>query len=492
MSFALVILCGILARELLKWHFKYWEREHVPGPKPSLLVGNLGPLLTMKKHLATVCDEWYNAYKDQPFIGYFKVFKPAVFVRDPDIIKDILVKDQSSFSANDFKVNTKLDPLLAHNPFVVDGERWKKSRQLLTPIFTSSKMKTLFPMMERVGKQFVDFIERQGGQNLEAKSISAAFTTQNVAACAFSLDAECFENPKCEWRIMGKKIFQPSIINGITFTITLFVPLVAKIIPMRLVPKEVDAWMRKMVSGLLQERRTKNVVREDQLQSLLNLKKADLTEEIIAGHALAFFTEGFETSSTTLAFLIFNLAENPEVQERLFEEIKQGLADNGNVLSYDVIQKFEYMDWCLQESLRMNPPVAAMQKLATKRYLLKREVNGKMTGTVIPEGTTVLIPLMAIQNDPKYYPEPEKFRPERFSQEEKNERPASVYFPFGDGPRMCMGMRFAQAQIKVALSLLIQNFRIRVSPKHKSPWQLDNRTFLIQARDGLMVSVERR
>ncbi|XP_065088005.1 probable cytochrome P450 6g2 [Ochlerotatus camptorhynchus] len=490
LAFFLVLGAGLAVRELIKYHFKHWQRENVPGPKPSLIFGNIASNIFMTQHIGEVCDEWYNKFSNAPFVGYFKIFKPSVMIRDPEMIKNVLVKDQACFSANDFAFDEKVDPLLAHNPFMVDGERWKKARQLLTPIFTGSKMKQLFPIMDQVSSTFVDFVGGQCGRELEAKTISAAYTTQNVAGCAFSLDADCFENPNSEWRVMGKKIFQPTFLASIKFMLTMFVPAVTKVIPVPFLPKEVDVWIRKMVAKLLEERRTNKVERDDQLQSLLK-SKTELTEEMIAGHALAFFSEGFETSSTAMSFALLRLAENPDVQDKLFQEIQSTLSENENTITYDLVQRLDYLDWVLQESLRMTPPLAAMQKLCTKTYMLKHLVDGKEVGTLIPEGTTILLPLLAIHMDPKYYPEPKKFRPERFSPEEKAERTLPVYYPFGEGPRMCLGMRFAQVQIKVALLKLVQNFRVRVAPNHK-PWQFNRKTFLTEAKDGLLVVFERR
>ncbi|XP_058831070.1 probable cytochrome P450 6a13 [Topomyia yanbarensis] len=489
-AFVLLVAAGVLVWLWLRYHFKHWQRESVPGPKPSLLFGNLTSSLFMKKHIAEVADEWYNEFYNEPFIGYYKIFKPSVLIRDPELIKTVLGKDQSCFSANDFAFNEKTDPLLAHNPFLVEGERWRKARQLLTPLYTGAKMKQLFPVMNQVCDQFVEYIGRQQGKDLEAKSISAAYTTQNVAGCAFSLDAECFENPNSEWRVMGKKVFQPSFLAGVQMILTLFVPVVGQYIPVRFVPTEVDAWFRNLISKLLEERKVKKPEREDQLQALLN-SKTDLTVEQIAGHALAFFTEGFETSSTGLSFALYHLANNPDVQDKLYREIDSSLTENANILSYDVLQKMDYLDWVLQESLRMTPPAAVMQKLCTKNYVLKRKVDGKDIGNMIPEGTTILIPIMAVHMDPKYYPEPKKFRPERFSPEEKSERTQFVHFPFSEGPRMCLGMRFAQTQIKLALLRLVQNYKIRISSNHK-PFQLDRRAFLVQAKDGLVLNFEKR
>lgn len=200
----------------------------------------------------------------------------------------------------------------------------------------------------------------------------------------------------------------------------------------------------------------------------------------------------------TILFNFFNvsintqLAANPGVQQKLYEEIKAAMEANNDTLSYDVMQQIDYLDWTLQESLRINPPLASMTKLCTKNYSLKREINGQLVGTWIKAGTPVLIPMLAIHMDAKYYPEPQKFRPERFCPEEKAARGSQmVYFPFGEGPRMCMGMRFAQTQVKVALLQLVLNFRMTVSPNHK-PFALDTRTLLVQAKDGLTVRFERR
>ncbi|EAT43558.1 AAEL005006-PA [Aedes aegypti] len=490
-AFFLVIVAGLLVRELIKYHFRHWERCNVPGPKPSLIFGNIASNIFLRQHFAEMIDGWYNKFPNAPFIGFYKIFKPSVMIRDPEMIKNVLVRDQACFSANDFAFDEKLDPLLAHNPFMVSGERWKKSRQLLTPIFTGSKMKQLFPIMDEISSQFVDFVGRQCGREVEAKSISAAYTTQNVAGCAFSLDADCFNNPNSEWRVMGKKIFQPTLLAGIKFMLMLFVPSVTWFIPVPFLPKEVDRWMRKLVSTLLQERKNKQPERDDQLQSLLKTKSAELTEEQIAGHSLAFFSEGFETSSTTMGFAILHLAENPDVQEKLFQEIQNTLGKNDIPLTFDLVQKIEYLDWVLQESLRITPPAAGLQKLCTQNYCLKYKVDGKEVGTWIMPGTTVLIPIVAVHMDPKYYPEPEKFRPERFSPEEKAKRTDPVYYPFGEGPRMCLGMRFAQIQIKMALLKLVQQFRVRTSPNYK-PWQYNRNTFLTEAKDGLQVVFERR
>ncbi|EDS45901.1 cytochrome P450 6B3 [Culex quinquefasciatus] len=489
----LVTVAGFACRALLNLHFQHWRRRNVPGPEPSVLTGNLGPTFSQTKHLAELCDEWYHEYPGEPFVGFYKVFTPGVMIRAPDLVKAVLVRDYASFSANDFPVDAEADPLLIYNPFVVDGDRWRKSRQLLSPLYTASRMRQLFPAMERICDQLVEYVGGHVGRDLEAKAVSATFTTQNVARCAFSVDADCFRNPDSEWRVMGRKVFQPSLLAGIKYMLVLFLPFLTNVLSVSITPKEVNEWMINLVSGLLKERKNSKKETEDQLQTLLNTKsKIELNEELIAGQALSFFTEGFETSSAALGFLIYSLAANPHVQDKLYDEIEQALKSYDNTVSYAMVQKLDYLDWTLQESLRIKPPLGVMQKQATKDYILKREINGQLEGIWIRAGTPVLIPLLSIQNDPSYFPNPDEFRPERFDPREKTTDPGRmVYFPLGEGPRMCVGMRFAQTQIKLALVRLMLNFRIVVSPNHK-PFRMDAGKFPVESRDGLLVRFEKR
>jgi len=175
----------------LKWNYSYWKRLNVPGPEPSFIVGNLGATFTMKKHFGDVVDEWYDKFSNMPYIGYFKAFTPAIMVRDPDLIKDILIKDFPSFSENDFGFDEKEDPLLSSNPFILKDEKWRSARSILAPLFTANKVKifliqyltlflnychfqvkTLFPLMYSAGEKLKQYIRKQGSmKDIEAKDV---------------------------------------------------------------------------------------------------------------------------------------------------------------------------------------------------------------------------------------------------------------------------------------------------------------------------------
>uniref|UniRef100_A0A182WFU6 Cytochrome P450 n=1 Tax=Anopheles minimus TaxID=112268 RepID=A0A182WFU6_9DIPT len=492
---AVSALAGLLYW-LVKHNYKFWEIDGVPFPKPSLLTGNLGPSLMLKKHICELASDWYNAYPDKPFVGYFKIFTPAIMVRDPVLVKNILTRDFDCFANNDFLLDVTHDSLLANDPFMVAGERWKRSRSLLTPSFTGAKIKQLFPVMQSVTDAFVAFIGRHVAQELEAKEVAARFTTQNVVACTFSIDADCFTEKESEFRRMGRRVFETSPIAMAKTMMAVFLPTIANWIPVPFLLKDVDEWIRSLVANLIIQRSaTTQELQEDLLQSFLkNKDKNNITQTEITAQALTIFLESFETSSVVLGFALYRLAKNPEVQEKLYDEVRKHIAANDGKLDFDVMQQLDYLDWTMLETLRMHPPGATMHKVCTKKYIMRkgfRDEYGHDMSIYVREGTPILIPVLAIHMDPKYYPEPQKFDPERFSPERKTVHEGAIFLPFGEGPRMCLGMRFAQTQVKLALAKLILNYRVTVGPTDK-PFAVDSRSFVYQARDGLRIVFEKR
>lgn len=224
----------------------------------------------------------------------------------------------------------------------------------------------------------------------------------------------------------------------------------------------------------------------------MNLKiSSGFNETEVTGHALSFFTEGYETSSTLLSFAMYELARNPDIQERLYDEITEVLDSKKNELTYETLQEMTYLEQVMYETLRTRPIGFTMHKICTKSVTLP-PLPGRTEGFVIPEKMPVAINVYSMHKDPAYFTDPERFDPNRHTEEEKKNRPKSSFIPFGDGPRMCMGMRFALAQTKVALLTVIQNFKITVSPNCK-PFVIDPKSFLYQGKDPLLINfVERK
>uniref|UniRef100_A0A1B0DF41 Uncharacterized protein n=1 Tax=Phlebotomus papatasi TaxID=29031 RepID=A0A1B0DF41_PHLPP len=158
--------------------------------------------------------------------------------------------------------------------------------------------------------------------------LSAKFTTENVASCAFSLEANSFDDPKSEFRTMGKKIFQPSFWMGIKFMIIFLLPYLAKIFSVQLLSKEVAQWARKLIRENVKSRQNRKLPNEDMVQIMLSFQdKHNLTQDQVAGHAMSFFVDGYETSSSVLAFALWQVARHRDIQDKLHENMYKTLCN---------------------------------------------------------------------------------------------------------------------------------------------------------------------
>ena len=181
-----------------------------------------------------------------------------------------------------------------------------------------------------------------------------------------------------------------------------------------------------------------------------------MTEKEIIAQCIAFFGAGFETTSTGLAHAVYELAMNPEVQERLHAEIveleKEYDPDNMNVHFEAILNQAPYLEAIVKETLRKYPPLVRIERRVT---------SDKVTLGGIPLDKDVLIeiPTIAVHRDPDYYPEPDRFNPERFMPENKHLLVPYTYLHFGDGPRNCVGMRFAYQEAKLALASMVRRYR---------------------------------
>lgn len=473
------VIC-LLIYAYFTWTSNYWRKKGVPYLEPELFFGALKDNVFGKKSLAECYKDCYWKLDGQKCGGVFKFRQPVLLLRDPELVKTVIVKEFSSFQDNDFHSNVDVDPLFGRNPFVLRGDLWKEVRSKLTPGFTSGKLKLMYPLIQDVCKELLEHLREDRGEGVlrEAKAITTKFAADSVAICAYGLQQNSFLNPDTEFRKYGRKFLEPTIWREIEQSLVILFPAVADFLKLKFTPTEVIDFFRRMTKEAVTYREKNNVKRNDFLQLLIHLKqKAEdlnnskdksipwykkFTDEDIAAQALTFFTDGYETSSTALAVLLYDLACNPDVQKRLREEVDSVIAQHNGQLDLDIVQEMEYLDMAVQESLRIHPPVPMISRLCTKPFELPLS-NGK-TFTV-EVGTPVVTPMLAIHSDPEYFPDPTKFDPDRFTEENKAKRPKYVHIPFGEGPRICLGMRFGLAQNKICTVNILSEFEIRKCDK---------------------------
>eukprot|EP00106_Octopus_bimaculoides_P023423 XP_014790865.1 PREDICTED: cytochrome P450 3A21-like [Octopus bimaculoides] len=214
---------------------------------------------------------------------------------------------------------------------------------------------------------------------------------------------------------------------------------------------------------------------------LIFLFSIGITDNEILAQCVLLFVAGYETTASTLTFFTYLMAINSKCQQKIYEEIVDVLGED--LPTYDNIRQLLYLDMCLDETLRMYPIATAVERQCRKTCTIK--------GTKIPKGLSLRIAIDTIHYDPKYWPEPDKFIPERFSEEAKSQQVPFTYLPFGAGPRMCLGMRLAKMEFKIAAVQIIRNFKILPTEKTENPLVFSDH-FLLAAKNGVWLKFERR
>lgn len=170
----------------VKHKLTYWKRRGMPYLEPTFPFGNFGKMFMQKTSLADLLTEFYNSC-NEPVFGIYSTLRPSLFVRDPKTIQDILCRDFSSFSHHGMQGNEKVDPM-ANNMLLQNGDKWKRSRTLVSPAFTSGKLKAMFDTIVECGNSLHKYIDQYAtsGETLEVRDIFARFTT-NVTFASFNL-----------------------------------------------------------------------------------------------------------------------------------------------------------------------------------------------------------------------------------------------------------------------------------------------------------------
>lgn len=479
--------------------YTFWWRRGIPcakGLRP--FVGHMLPMLMAQTNMATLCNKIYKSHKNQSLVGLFSFGKPTLLIREPAIVKTVLLTNFSSFHQNPFEMEPDLDPLLANNPFFTSGETWQTGRKRLTYAFSSMRLKILFQAVLGVTKKLDDFLKRRlensDKYEVELKDLFSKFTGEVVANSGLGVEGFCFDdNPgPSSFQVIGQSFFEPSTTNGLIMSFVLFAPKLKKLLRMRWVPDKIDKFFRDITHDVLNRRRKESVSRNDFFQLMIDLEKTEgekIDPDMLASHVFSFFVDGFETSSVTLSFVAYQLAKHPEIQEKLRQEVLTVLEKYDGELTYEGMKEMTYMDQVINESQRLVPALGNMTKMCTQEFELKG--SDGLTCKMKP-GMQLLIPNHALQTDPKYWKDPEIFDPDRFGDPRKKEIEKFTFLPFGEGPRACVGMRMAMTQMKAGLAAFLKDYTVELSPKMKLPLTLTPNHFLSAAEGGLWVYVRSR
>nr|QZM07451.1 cytochrome P450 monooxygenase CYP347AD2 [Lasioderma serricorne] len=480
------------------WNYRkldYWEKRGVESPKASLIFGNIWEMMTGKKAMGEIYAEIYKQYKHLPWVGVYNWRNPFLMLCHPDLVRDIMVKEFNHFHDNIMESNDKTDPLLSRNPFVLKGDKWKETRTQLVPAFTSTKVKAVLPNVKIVAKRMVNYIRNNIDKTFELKELTTRFTTDNVFSIMYSMDSESFVEEKAHYWKMVRSIFVPSVSLTIRTTLMFFVPWLSNLLRLGFFPRSMTSALLKISSDTIKHRKENNLILNDMLTTFSELKSKktglNFSSFEIASHSAGFIADGLETSATSLSYALYEVAANPDVQERLYEEIKATIDTYGDDLSYENIQDMSYLDCVCSESLRLHPAGFFLTRSCTEEITLTSPYN-ENDKLFIERDTPVILPIYYFHMDPKYFPKPDIFDPDRFASENRSKIIRGSYLPFGDGPRICLGQKFGLIQMKLGLISILKDFKVTTNEKTITPLEIDPLYFIITAKGGLWVDFKER
>ncbi|XP_008822296.2 cytochrome P450 3A11-like [Nannospalax galili] len=462
-----------------------FKKLGIPGPKPLPL---LGTVLNYYKGIWKFDLECYKKYGK--IWGLYDGRKPVYVITDPVLIKKVLVKEFYSTFTN----RRTFGPagFMRKAVSIAQDEDWKRIRALLSPAFTSGKLKEMFPIIEQYGTILVKNFRREAetGKPVNTKNMFGAYSMDVITSTAFGVSVDSLNNPQDPFVEKAKKLLRLDFFNPLLFSVVVFPFLtpVYEMLNISLFPKDSLSFIKKFVNSTKENRLdSKQKHRVDFLQLMMNAHnntkdkeshKAMSDLEIIA-QSVIFIFAGYETSSSTLSFVMYLLATHPDIQKKLQEEIDAALP-NKVLPTYDTVMEMEYLDMVLNETLRLYPIANRIERACKKDI--------ELDGLFIPKGAIVAAPAFALHRDPKYWPEPEEFRPERFSKKNKGSIDPYVYLPFGNGPRNCIGMRFALMNMKLAITKVLQNFSFQPCKETQIPIKL-RRQGLLQTEKPIVLKV---
>ncbi|KAF4075541.1 hypothetical protein AMELA_G00235620 [Ameiurus melas] len=436
-TWALIVILISLILLYGYWPYSFFKRLGVPGPKPVPFFGNMLEYRKGIHNFDMTCFQKYGK-----IWGIYDARQPVLCILDTEIIKTVLIKECYS-------------------------------------LFTNRRM---FGIMKSHSHSLVGNLQKtsERGESADIKEFFGAYSMDVVTSTAFSVDIDSLNNPKDPFVSNIKKMLKFDFLNPLFLAVALF-PLIRPVLEkmdFAFFPIAVTdffyASLRKIKSERVAQDHKKRV---DFMQLMIDSQKSEkddqncedtnkgLNDHEILSQSMLFIFAGYETTSSTLSFLFYNLASNPDVMKKLQEEIDETFPNKAEV-DYDTVMNMDYLDAALNESLRLYPIALRLERVCKKTV----EING----LTIPKDTVVMVPTYALHRDPEYWTDPEVFKPERFTQENKKSIEQYAYMPFGLGPRNCIGMRFALVAMKLAVVEILQKFDISLSEETKGPLKLNS------------------
>ncbi|XP_067209460.1 cytochrome P450 6B5 [Linepithema humile] len=440
-----------------KIKFNFWKKRGIPGPKPILFFGNTKDVILRRMNIMDFRKELYNKYRNEPLIGFFDQTEPFLFVNDPELIKDVLITDSAVFAGRGSNYSEKADPL-DHHIFYMKTDKAQPIRAKVSPMFTPSKLRSMVPICLERSKNFKDWLDTLLSRNEEINysDMIEKYISDLSTTCLFGYDLEALKDGENKVLQQIRKAVSANTWKNICKSLLPNIVMQNKLYDLigYYMFGNAQEWQffTALVKNIDSYRKKHGIDRHDLTNVIMGLKQNEITDQLVVANIFAFMAAS-ETSSATATNTMYELALNQSIQDKLREEIKSVRASNKEKqITYDDINTMSYLDAVFKETLRKYPIADVIGRQAISCYTFR---NSKVT---IPKNQLVGIPVCGIHYNPDIYPKPEVYDPERFI--DPKTKNSMHYFPFGHGPRNCIGERFGILETKIVLITIIENYKV--------------------------------
>ena len=413
-----------------------------PGPRGHWLWGNTAPFQADRLGFMRDVARDYGGVVNLRF-AYRKVW----LVTEPEVIESVLVTHARQFRKH---FGLRLNPIVLGNGLLTsEGDFWLRQRRLAQPAFQR-------PQVALYASSFVDHTARmldrwRPGESRDVLPEMMALTLGIASKTLFGADAD----DHAEQVRSALQVVQEEFVRRLMRFLQppMWIPTAGN---RRL--KQAAHDLDSIIYDFIRQRRASGEHRDDLLSRLLHARdagdKTGMTDKQLRDECLTIFLAGQETTALALSWAWYLLAQHPEVAARVYAEVDSVLA--GRTPTMDDLPRLPETEHALLESMRLYPPA----------FIVGREalVDIDIAGYRCARGTTILMPETVVHRDPRFFENPDDFRPERWRDNLEKRLPNCVYFPFGAGPRICIGQLFAMVEMTMVLAMIAQRFQFTLKP----------------------------
>jgi cytochrome P450 len=434
-----------------------------PGPRPQPLIGNLHSFREDPLGFFTTCAHEYG-----DIVHYRIANVHAYLLSHPDLIEYVLVKNSSNFiKGRVFRANRIL---FGNGLLISEGDFWRRQRRLAQPAFHRDRISAYATIMTGYTGQMMSIWK--DGEIRDIYQDMKRLTLEIISKILFGVDISNQAEEVGNALRIAREEFTSRIRTGL---------LIPESIP---TPGNLRYWkavrgLNEIVLRIIRQRRLSKIETGDCLSMLLAAQDMDgsqMTDEQLRDEVMTLFIAGHETTAAALTWAWYLLAKNPVVVSRLRVELDQVLETR--LPEFSDIPNLHYTDMVIKEVLRLYPPIWGIPRQALQ--------DCEIGGYRVPAGTSLTMSEWVMHRNPRYFDDPDEFKPERWENNLDKKLSPFVYFPFGSGPRQCIGNSLAITEIVLIITMLAREFEFTLSPDHViTPWP----SFTLYPRDGIKVIV---